>query len=276
MSGQGASGPGARRDLARNGAFFLGAFGTTLGLLGATLAGLGIVASWAPDAARNAPDWVFAVVIILLLIGVVVAWPGLDWLANRYPRGGTIFMGGVATVMMVVGGVAVTTTAWDLPGWCAWAGGLILLLGARLAHIGGGTTPLEWAALRTERVRAVESRLDPMLSGVVALLSVVGLVAALIQGAIDAAVLVAIVAVAAVGWWLAVRDCDSRPAPLGDPAPCTRRGAACPYDGTGDPSAARGSRKCATRGRRRLASRQVGARPGWPPGDRLREMACRR
>ncbi len=206
MSGNGATGPGARRDLARNGAFFLGAFGTTLGLLGSVLAGLGIVASLAPDAARDAPDWVFAVVIILLLVGIVGAWPGLDWLANRYPRGGAVFMGGVATVMMVIGGVAVTTTEWDLPGWCAWAGGLILLLGARLAAIGGGTTPLEWATLRTERVRAVESRLDLMLSRVVAVTSVLGLVATLVSGAIDAAVIVAIVAVAAAGWWLAVRD----------------------------------------------------------------------
>ena len=206
MSGQGTLGPGARRDPARNGAFFLGAFGTTLGLLGSTLAGLGIVASLAPDAARNAPDWVFAVVIVLLLVAIVGAWPGLDWLANRYPKGGTTFMGGVATVMMVIGGVAVLWTAWDLPGWCAWAGGLILLLGARLAAIGGGTTPLEWASLRSERVRAVESRLDAIVSRVIAVVSVLGLVVALIQGAFDAAVLVAILAVAAVGWWLAVRD----------------------------------------------------------------------
>ena len=198
-------GPGARGDLARNSAFFLGAFGTTLGLLGSTLAGLGIVATLAPEAAQAAPDWVFAVVIILLLVAIIGAWPALDWLANRYPTGGTVFMGGVATVMMAIGGVAVGWTAWDLPGWCALTGGLILLVGARLAAIGGGTTPLEWASLRTERVRAVESRLDIVLSRVIAVVSAFGLVVAVLQGATDAALFAVVVGVGALVWWLAVR-----------------------------------------------------------------------
>ncbi len=171
MAGKETLGPGARRDLSRNSAFFLGAFGTTLGLLGSTLAGLGIVASLVPGAAQNAPDWVFAVVVILLLVAIVGAWPALDWLANRYPRGGAVFMGGVATAMMAIGGVAVWGTEWDLPGWCALTGGLTLLVGARLAAIGGGTTPLEWASLRTERVRAVESRVDVVASRVIAVVN---------------------------------------------------------------------------------------------------------
>ena len=205
MSGQGALGPGARRDLSRNAAFFLGAFGTTLGLLGSTLAGLGIVTLLVPGAAENTPDWVFAVVVIFLLVAIVGAWPGLDWLVNRYPRGGAVFMGGVATVMMVVGGVAVAWTEWDVPGWCALSGGLALLLGARLAAIGEGTTPLEWATLRTERVRAVEAHLDVVVSRIIAVVSALGLAVALIRGAVDAAIVAGVVGVAAVAWWLAVR-----------------------------------------------------------------------
>jgi hypothetical protein len=206
MSGKSTSGPGARRDLSRNSAFFLGAFGTTLGLLGSALAGLGIVASLAPEAAKNAPDWVFAVVIILLLVAIIGAWPALDWLANRHPTGGALCMGGVATAMMAVGGFAVARTEWDLPGWLALSGGLILLVGARLAAIGGGTTPLEWTSLRTERVRRVESRLDALLSRIIAVMSVLGLVAALIQGATDAAMLAVAIGAGAVVWWLAVRS----------------------------------------------------------------------
>ena len=207
MGGQGTLGPGARRDLSRNSAFFLGAFGTTLGLLGSFIAGLGIVASLVPGA-QNTPDWVFAVVVILLLVAIVGAWPALDWLVNRHPTGGSVFMGGVATAMMAIGGLAVTATAWDLPGWCALTGGLILLLGARLAAIGGGTTPLEWATLRTERVRAVESHLDVVVSRVIAVVSVLGLVFALIQGAVDAAIFAVVVGMAAMAWWLAVRSGD--------------------------------------------------------------------
>lgn len=205
MSGQDTLGPGARRDLSRNTAFFLGAFGTTLGLLGSTLAGMGIVASLAPEAAQTVPDWVFAVAVIGMLVLIIGAWPALDWLANRYPTGGALFMGGVATAMMAVGGVAVARTEWDLPGWCALSGGLILLVGARLAAIGGGTTPLEWASLRTERVRRVESRLDAVMSRVIAVVSVLGLVVALIEGATDAAMLAVAIGAGAVVWWLAVR-----------------------------------------------------------------------
>ena len=205
MSGQGALGPGARRDLSRNAAFFLGASGTTLGLLGSPLAGLGIVATFVPGAAEHMPDWVIAAVVIFLIVAGVVAWPGLDWLVNRYPRGGAVFMGGVATVMLAIGGVPVAWTVWDLPGWLALSGGLLLLLGARLAAIGEGTTPLEWASLRTERVRAVEARLDIVVSRVVAAVSLIGLVVALIDGATDAAIFAAVVGVAAAAWWLAVR-----------------------------------------------------------------------
>ena len=205
MSRGNAPGPGPRRDLARNAAFFLGAFGTTLGLLGSTYAGLGIVTTLAPGAAQNAPDWVFSVVIILLLVAIVGAWPALDWVVNRHPRGGPIVMGGMATVMLAIGGVAVAATVWDLPGWLAVAGGLVLLVGARLAAIGQGTTPLAWASRRTERVRAVEARLDVVVSRVVAVVSLLGLVVALIDGSVEAIVLIATVAVVAGAWWLAVR-----------------------------------------------------------------------
>lgn len=213
MGKKGTRGVGARRDVPRNAAFFLGALGTTLGLLGSTLAGLGIWVTLVPGAAETTPDWVFAVVVGLLLVSIVGAWPALDWLANRHPVGGTWTMAGVALVMATIGIVAIARTDWGFIGWFALAGGVILLVAAWLAASGGGTTPLVWASLRTERVRAVEARLDVAVSRVVAVVSLLGLVIALVGlvvapadgGAVGVAVLASLIGVAAVAWWTLAR-----------------------------------------------------------------------
>jgi len=191
-------GSGARRDLARNAAFFLGALGMTLGLLGLPLAALGIWATLVPEAAATAPDWIFAAVVILLIVAVVGAWPAVDWLVNRRPLVGAWVMAGTAALMAGIGAASIGWTAWGIAGWAALTGGLLLMLAAWLAALGGGTTPLVWSTLRTPRVRAVEGRLD-------AALGVLGAIAAVIGGAAEVAVGAAVVAVAAIGWWLATQ-----------------------------------------------------------------------
>jgi len=136
-----------QRDVQRNAAFFLGAFGTALGLLGGVLSGLGIVAWLWPDFAQTAPEWFFLLVVVGLMILSVGAWPVLDWLVNHY----TVIGGAVVAIsglhLIGIGAVAVLWTAWGLTGWLAIAGGLILLPAAYLALVGGGTEPLTWRSL---------------------------------------------------------------------------------------------------------------------------------
>jgi hypothetical protein len=57
-----------RRDVQRNAAFFLGAFGTALGALGGVLSALGIVAWLWPDFAKTAPDWFFMLVVVGMMV----------------------------------------------------------------------------------------------------------------------------------------------------------------------------------------------------------------
>lgn len=194
-----------RRDVQRNTAFFLGAFGTTLGAIGGIFSALGIVAWLDPDFVQTAPDWLFALVVILMLVLVVGAWPALDWLVNRRPGVGGPVLAALGGVLIAVGLVAVLWTAWGLTGWLAVAGGAILLPAGYLALVGGGTEPLIWRSLRTERVAAIEDRLDSVVSIVFGLVIVVWLILLILDaigGSYDWLTLGVLAGVAFVLGWL--------------------------------------------------------------------------
>lgn len=135
------------RDLERNTAFFLGAFGAVLGVFGAGMSMLGIVAWLLPGFARTAPDWFFMLVVVGLLGLVVGVWPALDWLANHHVRIGGLAMAVLGLAVIAVGLAAALWTPWGPTGWMAVAGGLTLLPAAYLALVGRGTEPLTWRSL---------------------------------------------------------------------------------------------------------------------------------
>jgi len=147
-----------RRDVQRNTAFFLGAFGTALGVLGGVLSGLGIVAWLWPEFANTAPDWFFMPVVVGMMVLSVVAWPALDWLVNHRPVIGGPVVAISGLLVIAIGAVAVLWTAWGLTGWLAMAGGLLVLPAAYLALVGGGTEPLTWRSLHD---RSHPARVDP-------------------------------------------------------------------------------------------------------------------
>jgi hypothetical protein len=161
-----------QRDIQRNTAFFLGAFGTALGVLGGGLSALGILAWLVPWFAESAPDGVFALVVIGVLVAIIGAWPALDWLLNRRPTLGGPVLAVLGTCLIAVGLVAVICTNWGFTGWLAIVGGVILLPAARLALAGGGTEPLTWRSPRTGHVRRLEMHAELVVSGVIAVVSV--------------------------------------------------------------------------------------------------------
>jgi len=136
-----------QREMQRNAAFFLGAFGITLGVLGGVLSGLGIVTWLWPDFAQTAPHWFFVLVVVGLMILIVGAWPALDWLVNHYPVIGGPVVAISGLLLIAIGAVAVLWTAWGPTGWMSMAGGLIVLPAAYLVLVGGGTEPLTWRSL---------------------------------------------------------------------------------------------------------------------------------
>ncbi len=137
------------------------------------MSALGIVAWLLPGFAQTAPDWFFVLVVVGLMVSVVGAWPALDWLVNHRPGIGGPVLAVLGLLLIGIGAVAALWTPWGLTGWLAVAGGVTLLPAGYLALAGGGTEPLTWRSLRTERVRAVEARLDPMVGALFAVVSVV-------------------------------------------------------------------------------------------------------
>ena len=194
-----------QRDVQRNSAFFLGAFGTALGVLGGSMAGLGILVWLLPDFAQTAPDWFFALVVIGIIVAIIGAWPALDWLLNSRPTLGGPVLGGLGAVLIAEGLVAIIYTAWGLAGWLAVAGGALLLPAAYLALRGGGTEPLTWGSLRTPGVQRMEARADVLVGvvfGVVGIGSLVVLVVfTYVNG--NALPLLGLAAVGLLGvvWW---------------------------------------------------------------------------
>ena len=198
-----------QRDIQRNTAFFLGAFGTALGMLGGGLSALGILAWLVPWFAESAPDGVFALVVIGMLVAIIGAWPALDWLVNRRPTLGGPLLAVLGMCLVAVGLVAVICTNWGLTGWLAIIGGVILLPAAHLARAGGGTEPLTWRSLRTERVQRLEARADLVVSAVIGLVSIGSLIAvvALAAAGGDLLPLLGLVGlgVVGVGWFVCRR-----------------------------------------------------------------------
>jgi len=143
-----------------------------------------------------------------LLALIVGAWPALDWLVNSRPAIGGPVLALLGLALIGIGLTAALWTAWGVTGWLAVAGGAILLPAGYLALAGGGTDPLTWRSLRTERVRAVEARLDPLVTAIVSAAGLVGL-GLLIFAAVAGGDLVTLGALAvaglAVGGWLLVR-----------------------------------------------------------------------
>src|SRR4051794_25314121 len=135
-----------QRDTERNTAFFLGAFGTALGVLGGGLSLLGIVAWLVPGFAQTAPDWFFLLVVVGLMVLMVGTWPALDWLVNRRVGVGGLAIAAFGVAVITLGLAAALWTPWGPAGWLAAAGGLSLLPAAYLALVGGGTEPLTWRA----------------------------------------------------------------------------------------------------------------------------------
>lgn len=199
-------GTAGKRDIQRNSAFFLGAFGTALGALGAYMSGLGLVAHVFRDFAQTAPDWFFALVVVGLIVVVIGAWPALDWLAHRRPDVGGPVLALVGLMYTAIGVAAIRFTDWGLAGWFAVAGGVLLVPAAYLAVVGGGTEPLTWRSLRTPRVQRLEARADRITRVVVGLVTLTGFVIAAVLAAQsgDRLMLVVLIFVGLGGlfWWL--------------------------------------------------------------------------
>ena len=198
-----------QRDIQRNTAFFLGAFGTALGVLGGGLSALGILAWLVPWFAESAPDGVFALVVIGMLVAIIGAWPALDWLVNRRPTLGGPLLAVLGTCLIAVGLVAVICTNWGFTGWLAIIGGVILLPAAQLALSGGGTEPLTWRSLRTQRVQRLEVRANLVVSALIGLVGVGSLlaVAALAAAGGDWLPLIGLagIGVVGLGWFVCRR-----------------------------------------------------------------------
>ncbi|MGE3267560.1 MAG: hypothetical protein AB7P40_02360 [Chloroflexota bacterium] len=171
-----------RRDIQRNAAFFLGAFGVALGAIGGIMSGLGIVAWLSPSFVETAPDWFYGAVVIGLIVLMVVGWPAVDWLLNSRPTLGAPLLALLGMGLILEGLVAVFWTAWGLTGWLAIASGIILLPAASLALSGGGTEPLTWRSLRTRRVLEMEERADLAVSLIIGMVSIGFLVVVLVEG----------------------------------------------------------------------------------------------
>jgi hypothetical protein len=98
--------PEQGRDLERNSAFFLGAFGAVLGIFGAGLSTLGIIAWLLPGFARTAPDWF----LVLAVVGLL----GCSWAHGRrsiVARGLTTRQIAAETVI-TEGGRPTTSSTW--------------------------------------------------------------------------------------------------------------------------------------------------------------------
>lgn len=171
-----------RRDVQRNSAYFLGAAGTALGVLGGIFSALGIVVWLGPAFGQTAPDWFFALVVIVMLVSIIGGWPALDVLTNWRPRLGGTVMAVLGVLLIGLGLVAALQTPWGFAGWLAVVGGVLLLPAGYLALVGGGTEPLTWRSLRTPRVRAAEARLNPIVETVFGVASIVSLVALGVSG----------------------------------------------------------------------------------------------
>ena len=111
------------------------------------------------------------------MVGMIVlvggAWPALDWLVNRHPGFGGPVLALIGLALIALGVVTILWTAWGATGWMAAIGGVLMLPASYLALVGGGTEPLAWRSLRTERVQAVEARLNPLVDAVFAVVGVV-------------------------------------------------------------------------------------------------------
>jgi hypothetical protein len=97
-------------------------------------------------------------------------------------------------------------TPWGFSGWLAVAGGAMLMVASYLAIAGGGTEPLTWRSLRTERVRVIEARINPAVGaviGVVCISSLIVLAIAAIDGGDWRTVAIpALLGLAGLGWLL--------------------------------------------------------------------------
>lgn len=194
-----------RRDVQRNTAFFLGAFGTALGALGGGLSGLGILSWLLPWFAESGPDWFFALVVIGMLVAIIGAWPALDWLLNSQPSIGGPTLAVLGTLLIAEGLVAVICTSWGFTGWLAIAGGALLLPAAQLAVMGGGTEPLTWRLLRTASVQRVEARAEVIVGVVIGVAGIGSLIAVALIAFASGDVLpllgLAAVGVSGLVWW---------------------------------------------------------------------------
>ena len=142
-----------KRDVQRNTAYFLGAAGVAAGVFGGFFAALGIAVWLAPESAKNAPDWLIGLALILMIVLMGGGWPMLDILVNRRPDVGGAVMAALAALFVVVGLVAALRTPVGWIGWFAVLGGVLLLPASYLALAGGGTEPLTWRSLRTPTAR---------------------------------------------------------------------------------------------------------------------------
>jgi hypothetical protein len=167
---------GRRADLARNAAYFFGAFGCTLGLFGAALGMAALVAHLLPGAAASLPDWVYTVGMVTLLLLVIGLWPALDWLIGRAYRLGAALLAVLGLGVGGVGSAVLVLTSWALVGWLALSAVPLLLGAAWLVLRGQGTEPLNWRSLRTAEVTRVERRLERYLALVSGVLGVSWLV----------------------------------------------------------------------------------------------------
>ncbi len=147
-------------DLARNAAFFLGAFGCTLGLFGAALGTVALVAHLLPGSATTLPDWVFGVGMVVFLVLIVGLWPALDWLIRRTYRLGAALLAVLGLVVGCIGGAVLMLTNWALAAWLALSAVPLLFAASWLVLRGQGTEPLTWRSLRTPRVTRVELHLE--------------------------------------------------------------------------------------------------------------------
>ena len=179
-----------------------------MGAFGGAFSLLEIVASRFPNAAQDTPDWLIGFCLIATIGVMGFGWTLLDMLAKRRPVLGRTIMVLFALASIVVGLGAAFWGPWGVMGWFAALGGAFLLAAAYLSYVAGGTEPLTWRSLHTERILAAEARIAPVARGIIGLVAVLSFILTIVA-AIDGQDwwtlgILALVALLA-GSWLLVR-----------------------------------------------------------------------
>jgi hypothetical protein len=92
---------------------------------------------------------------MLMVVGCVGAFKTLTWMTNRPPLGASLFLAGLAMMLIAIGGIAGTRAYYGVLFWLAYAAGFIMALSvgaarrrARVVPVGIAVLVLMWIVLR--------------------------------------------------------------------------------------------------------------------------------